>query len=138
VESTKWESSTASNKPLAAPQPLAELCTAIGGRRAVCGFAVLADPSDVPVGPIASDSRMIEPGDVFWALHGPNHRGEDFIGEAFCRGAVGAVVNKDVPLDFSSLPLGEGLAQTPPLSLWERGSRRPVAGLSASMTRTGP
>ena len=53
---------------------LAELCTAIGGRRAVCGFAVLADPSDVPVGPIASDSRMIEPGDVFWALHGPNHR----------------------------------------------------------------
>ena len=87
---------------------LAELCTATGGRQAASGFALLADPSGSPVGPIVSDSRTIEPGDVFWALHGPNHRGEDFIGEAFSRGAAGAVVSKDVALDFSPLSLGEG------------------------------
>ena len=43
-----------------------------------------------------SDSRKIEPGDVFWALRGPNHDGEDFLADAFRRGAAGAVVARDV------------------------------------------
>jgi UDP-N-acetylmuramoyl-tripeptide--D-alanyl-D-alanine ligase len=88
---------------------LADLCAAIGGRHAACGFATLANPCDVSIGPIVSDSREIKSGDVFWALRGPNHRGEDFLSEAFSRGAAGAVVNKDFPLDFSPLfSLGDG------------------------------
>jgi UDP-N-acetylmuramoyl-tripeptide--D-alanyl-D-alanine ligase len=46
----------------------------------------------MPLGPIVSDSRAVKPGDVFWAIQGPNHRGEDFVGEAFRRGAAGAVL----------------------------------------------
>ena len=44
---------------------------------------------------------------MFWALHGPNHEGEDFVGDAFHRGAAGAVVAKDVALDIPS-PEGRG------------------------------
>jgi UDP-N-acetylmuramoyl-tripeptide--D-alanyl-D-alanine ligase len=46
----------------------------------------------VPLGRIVTDSRAVEQGDVFWALRGPNHDGAAFAGEAFRRGAAGAVV----------------------------------------------
>ena len=53
---------------------IAELNDAIGGR--LCRGDALGDLLDAPLGPVQSDSRKIEPGDVFWALRGPNHEGE--------------------------------------------------------------
>jgi UDP-N-acetylmuramoyl-tripeptide--D-alanyl-D-alanine ligase len=97
---------------------LADLCTAIDGRQAACGFATLASPADIPIGAIVSDSRAIKPGDVFWALHGPNHHGEDFLSEAFSRGAAGAVVNKDFPLFLSLIPSKETAGNTAACSRW--------------------
>ncbi len=71
---------------------LAELNDVIGGR---LSGDVLAD--ELAIGPVCSDSRTIEPGQVFWCLRGPNHEGEAFVDDAFRRGAVGAVVARDVP-----------------------------------------
>ncbi len=51
--------------------------------------------ADAPLGTVQSDSRKIRPGDVFWALRGPNHQGDDFVADAFGRGASGAVVASD-------------------------------------------
>ncbi len=62
------------------------LAGVVGGR-----LSPNANP-DAPLGRIAIDSRVVEPGDVFWALRGPNHRGEEFLDDAFRRGAAGAVV----------------------------------------------
>jgi len=56
----------------------------------------------MPLGRIVADSRQIEPGDVFWALAGPNHEAASFCEEAMRRGAAGAVVPR------SSLVLAEG------------------------------
>ena len=119
---------------------LADLCAAIGGRQAACGFATLASPADIPIGRIVSDSRSIEAGDVFWALHGPNHRGEDFLGDAFSRGAAGAVVNKDFPLYFSPLSLGEGpgVRAEERLGLRTQGSGTPNLQISKSPNLHGP
>jgi UDP-N-acetylmuramoyl-tripeptide--D-alanyl-D-alanine ligase len=75
---------------------IATLTDVLGGR--LCQGDALGDLSDAPLGPVQSDSRKIEPGDVFWALRGPNHEGETFVGEAFRRGASGAVVARDVPV----------------------------------------
>ena len=47
-----------------------------------------------PVRRIVTDSRVVEPGDLFWALQGPRHDGEAFVDEAFRRGAVGCVVRR--------------------------------------------
>lgn len=49
---------------------------------------------------IATDTRTLVPGTLFVALRGPSFDGHCFIGAAFARGAVGAVVNAraDVPL----------------------------------------
>ena len=73
---------------------IAELNNAIRGR--LCRGDMLGFVPDALLGPVESDSRKIEPGDVFWALQGPNHKGEKFVGEAFQRGASGAVVAKNV------------------------------------------
>jgi UDP-N-acetylmuramoyl-tripeptide--D-alanyl-D-alanine ligase len=45
---------------------------------------------------ISIDSRTLIPGDLFFAIIGPNFDGHDFIVEAFRKGAVGAVVCKGV------------------------------------------
>ena len=44
---------------------------------------------------ISIDSRTLIPGDLFFAIIGPNFDGHDFIIKAFRKGAVGAVVCKD-------------------------------------------
>ena len=77
------------------PTTLQHLHDAIGGQ--LCP-AVGAAPNgaDVVLGPIATDSRQVEPGQVFWGLVGPNHNGADYTDEAFSRGASGAVVGKEV------------------------------------------
>ncbi|MHC4177858.1 MAG: UDP-N-acetylmuramoyl-tripeptide--D-alanyl-D-alanine ligase, partial [Planctomycetota bacterium] len=67
-----------------------ELCNAIGGQWSGGGAAT------AQLGPVVIDSRRAEPGVVFWALRGPNHDGNDFVDEAFRRGALGVVVNKTV------------------------------------------
>jgi len=43
---------------------------------------------------ISIDSRTLIPGDLFFAIIGPNFDGHDFILEAFSQGAVGVVACK--------------------------------------------
>src|SRR5436309_11587721 len=41
------------------------------------------------------DSRTLEPGDLFFALRGPRHDGHGHIAEAFGKGAIAAVVDRE-------------------------------------------
>ena len=54
----------------------------------VLGVAV---ESDAMVTGWSVDSRTVDPGDLFFALRGPNHDGNDFVGPAFEKSVVGAV-----------------------------------------------
>ncbi len=54
----------------------------------VLGIAV---ESDAIVTGWSVDSRTVEPGDLFFALRGPNHDGNEFVGATFQKGAVAAV-----------------------------------------------
>jgi len=42
---------------------------------------------------VSIDTRTIRPGEIFWALKGPNFDGHDFVDAALKSGAVGAVVS---------------------------------------------
>ena len=42
------------------------------------------------------DSRTLRPGDLYFALRGPNHDGHAYVAEVLTKGAVGAVVDRDV------------------------------------------
>jgi len=72
------------------PPTLQDLHDIIGGRLKVGSLPA----EQQPLGPVETDSRQLVEKSIFWALRGPNHDGSDFAGEAFERGAAGAVVEK--------------------------------------------
>lgn len=47
---------------------------------------------------VSTDSRTTRPGDCFFAIPGENFDGHDYVNDAFAKGAVCAVVSKDIPL----------------------------------------
>lgn len=110
---------------------IGELHRVIGGR--LCRGDTLGDVADMPLGPVQSDSRKIEPGDVFWALHGPNYEGESFVGEAFRRGAAGAVVAKQVAVpDYHWVVSVADTHQA--LLAWARAKRQQCGGTVIGVT----
>jgi len=58
---------------------------------------------------VSTDTRKISRDEIFFALKGDNYDGQDFIKEAFKRGASGAVVESVLPDNFN----GEVLIQVP-------------------------
>ena len=76
---------------------LAQIATALGADTPL--------PS-VPVCSWSIDSRTIEPGALFFALHGPTHDGHAYLADAFARGAAAAVVDR--PMEAAG-----ALIQTP-------------------------
>ena len=69
---------------------------------------VLSGNPNLPVGPFSIDSRKIREGEVFVALRGERHDGHDFIEEAFRKGAVGAISERDM-----KPPSGKFLVKVP-------------------------
>ena len=56
------------------------------------GFGVDGAPALTGV---CTDSRQVDPGQLYVALRGPNHDGHDFIDEAIRRGAAAVLVDRD-------------------------------------------
>jgi UDP-N-acetylmuramoyl-tripeptide--D-alanyl-D-alanine ligase len=66
------------------------------------------------------DSRTIRPGDLFFALKGPNHDGHRYVEQAFAGGAVAAVVDRPVEAQGSLLPVEDSLIALQALASWAR------------------
>lgn len=62
--------------------------------RATGGTLLWGSP-ELPLPTISTDSRLLRPGEVFWALQGPNFDGNGFAASALERGAAGIVVSWD-------------------------------------------
>jgi len=110
---------------------LHDLAQAIDGR--LLSADATRDGTTVPVGRIVIDSRQVEPGDLFWALKGPNHDGADFVGEAFHRGAVAVVAAKraDVPDGHRAVEVDDTYRA---LYQWARFKRRQFTGTVIAVT----
>ena len=52
---------------------------------------------DLKINSIKTDTRLIEPGDVFIALKGKNYDGNDYIEEAISKGAILCITERDYP-----------------------------------------
>ena len=55
------------------------------------------------------DSRTLRRGDLFFALHGPNHDGHAYVREVFEKGAAAVVADRDVPAAGVVLRVGDSL-----------------------------
>ena len=64
----------------------------------------LSDASTIEPTGYSIDSRTIKPGDLFFAITGPNHDGHRFASEAVSRGACGLVISDREPIDAMTWP----------------------------------
>lgn len=64
--------------------------------RRVAQYLNLPCSSDLVVTGWSVDSRTVQPGDLFFALRGPNHDGHAYVAEVFAKGAVGVVADRKV------------------------------------------
>ena len=71
---------------------LYDLAQTTGGR--ILSTGRIADRRRVALGRIVTDSRQVQPGDVFWALQGANFEGDHFVNEALRRGAMRRVTSR--------------------------------------------
>ncbi|MHC4606879.1 MAG: UDP-N-acetylmuramoyl-tripeptide--D-alanyl-D-alanine ligase [Planctomycetota bacterium] len=78
---------------------LKEICRIVRGvlRVSADRFVVPAPMDPVVVRGVSTDTRTLQPGDIFFALRGPNFDGHDYMVEAFRRGAVAAIARRPVP-----------------------------------------
>lgn len=107
----------------------------------------IAPPSEVsPVARVAGvsiDSRTIEAGELFFAIHGPRHDGHGFVGTALERGAIAAVVDRGRIESYTTSVRGKllGVADTTAaLGQLARAVRRAwgrrLAGVTGSVGKT--
>jgi UDP-N-acetylmuramoyl-tripeptide--D-alanyl-D-alanine ligase len=87
---------------------LADVIEGLTGRR--------PEALEQPVSRTVIDSRQAEPGALFVALKGEHADGHDYVAEAFSRGAVAAIVERDVALPGLTLDLTDPTPTLP--SAW--------------------
>jgi len=101
------------------------------------GARLVGDPH-VPIARVHSDTRTLEPGDLFVALKGERFDAHDFLAEAKARGAVAALAERGlVAAGLEGLEVGDSLAGLATLAAnWRRRLRLPVVVVAGSNGKT--
>lgn len=94
--------------------------------------------ADVAFAAVSSDSRKIEAGQLFIALVGPNFDGHDYLADVAAKGAVAALVQREVP----GAPLPQLLVSDTRIALGQLGAlnrnafHKPLAAVTGSSGKT--
>ncbi|WP_454256071.1 UDP-N-acetylmuramoyl-tripeptide--D-alanyl-D-alanine ligase [Pseudomonas sp. Marseille-Q8238] len=94
--------------------------------------------ADVAFSSVSTDSRKIEPGQLFIALSGPNFDGHDYLADVAGKGAVAALVAREV----AGAPLPQLLVQDTRIALGQLGAlnrqafHKPLAAVTGSSGKT--
>jgi UDP-N-acetylmuramoyl-tripeptide--D-alanyl-D-alanine ligase len=107
---------------------LSELATLLEGR---------VHGADVRIGAVSSDTRTLQPGDLFVALAGPNFDGHDYLAMAAERGARAALVSRALEAPLPLLEVADtrlGLGRLG--SAWRERSPARLVGITGSNGKT--
>ena len=86
---------------------------------------------------VCSDTRNLQPGELFVALRGPRFDAKQFISNAAAAGAVGAVVEARQDADLAQIVVPDSLAAlTTAASVWRGQFHLPVVGVAGSNGKT--
>ena len=99
-------------------------------------MAAAGNPPPVKVAGWSVDTRTQKPGDVYFALHGPNHDGHEYAAAAVAQGAAGVVVERGFGVS-GELVVSDTLRALQELGAWAR--RRwggQVIGVTGSAGKT--
>ncbi len=110
---------------------LDELARAVGGR-------VVGSPAARFFG-VASDTRLLAPGDLFVALQGERFDGDTYVAEAIRRGASAALTSRVAEAEF---PISQVVVENPRAALgrlaaaWRERFQLPIVALTGSNGKT--
>jgi len=93
--------------------------------------------TDATFSSVSTDSRNLQPGQLFVALSGPNFDGHDYIPQVRQAGAAGAMVQRELDTDLPCVLVGDtlnGLGQL--ASAWRSRSGARVAAVTGSNGKT--
>ena len=86
---------------------------------------------------VSIDTRTLQKGDLFVALHGPNFDGHEFVDEALAKGAVAAFVDKNISAD-KVLKVADTMAGLEDLGRASRArSAASIIAVTGSVGKTG-
>src|SRR5580658_8386687 len=86
---------------------------------------------------VSTDSRTINPGELFVALSGPRFNGEDYVAAALARGAAGAVLSSHQDGAGSQILVDDTLAAlASSANAWREGFSIPLVGVAGSNGKT--
>jgi len=86
---------------------------------------------------ISTDTRTLNPGELFVALHGPNFNGNDFVIAAEAAGAAGALVDCEQALPLSQIVVGNTqTALEQAAQQWRAQFSIPLIGVAGSNGKT--
>lgn len=86
---------------------------------------------------VSTDSRSLEPGNLFVALSGPRFDGREFLDDAIANGASAAIVERDPPDDFPCLVVDDARLALGRLGhAWRKRFGVPVIALTGSNGKT--
>jgi UDP-N-acetylmuramoyl-tripeptide--D-alanyl-D-alanine ligase len=92
---------------------------------------------DVAFTRVSTDSRTLQPGDLFVSLQGPRFDGHDHLGQALERGAVGAIVSRGGSLPLPALQVADTLVGLGRLAgLWRQASPTSLVAVTGSNGKT--
>jgi UDP-N-acetylmuramoyl-tripeptide--D-alanyl-D-alanine ligase len=93
--------------------------------------------ADVSFDAVSTDTRRINPGQLFVALKGPNFDGHDYLDKALAQGAAGAMVSRDTAINMPRLLVHDtriGLGRL--AAMWRESSAVPVVAITGSNGKT--
>jgi UDP-N-acetylmuramoyl-tripeptide--D-alanyl-D-alanine ligase len=86
---------------------------------------------------IATDTRTITPGEIFVALSGENFDGHAFVTNAAAKGAIAAIVSRQLDLDIPQFIVKDTLVAYQQIARWWRDRFDiPVIGITGSVGKT--
>lgn len=86
---------------------------------------------------VSTDSRRIQPGELFVALSGPRFDGHDFAAAAIDKGAAGVVVERELDVAVPQVIVDDGLAALARLAAaWRGNFSLPLIGITGSSGKT--
>jgi UDP-N-acetylmuramoyl-tripeptide--D-alanyl-D-alanine ligase len=93
--------------------------------------------ANTPFANVSTDTRSLSSGALFVALKGPNFDGHEYTAAALQRGAVGALVERELPLAIPQVVVGDSLQALSDFArAWRRTFRIPVIGITGSNGKT--
>ena len=93
--------------------------------------------ADVPFDNVSTDSRSLSAGALFVALKGPNFDGHEYVQAALARGAVVALVERELPLALPQVVAPDVLAALSQFAhAWRKQFSYPVIGVTGSNGKT--